>query len=403
MPSDEPLDLPPDDEPAPVADDALSRPPTGYQPEAPAPPRQLDVYGRPLTVARLRPPHPGFWFSFLWCIGFLLVTQVPGALVFAFILIVSMLADPAAVPRADNPGGPQAAITQSPAWNVGLGSAVVVTEVLVVSVSWLVIRLIVGREWPRRLALRRPGLSHLILVLVACPAMMLLANGFYLFLRSVVGLKGFADWGLGGMEEMVKSMSHWPVAFGIVFIGAGAGVGEELWCRGFLGRGLVGRYGALGVVASSFFFGLIHIDPPQAVYAMVVGLWLHFVYLTTRSLLVPMLLHFLNNSVSVIATHWTPLQQIDQDVGTMPLWVFAGAALLLTGAGWALYQSRARLAAEDGVSPPLWQPPYPGVEYPPPGSGTRVIHPRPSPAAIAAAAAGLLAFLGSVYLVYSRG
>ena len=28
-------------------------------------------------------PHPGFWWSVLWCIGFVLVTQIPGAIIAA--------------------------------------------------------------------------------------------------------------------------------------------------------------------------------------------------------------------------------------------------------------------------------------------------------------------------------
>src|SRR4051794_15059965 len=48
-------------------------PPAGALPLAPTPTK----------------PHPGFWWSVLWCIGFLLVTQVPGAILAGVILIVS--------------------------------------------------------------------------------------------------------------------------------------------------------------------------------------------------------------------------------------------------------------------------------------------------------------------------
>ena len=42
----------------------------------------------------------------------------------------------------------------------------------------------------------------------------------------------------------------------------------------------------------------------------------------------------------------------------------------------AFYKSRARLAPPPGGAEPAWQPHFPGVEYPPPGSDTRVVHPR---------------------------
>jgi membrane protease YdiL (CAAX protease family) len=387
-------DLPP---PEPVLD-AILVPPAGFEqqprPAGVAPPPPARPGAGPQVV---RPPHPGFWFALLWCIGFLVVTQVPGAVVAAFILLVAVIDNPNLFRQG------QEGLWKSPAMSVAMAVAFFITEVLVIGVSWLVLRLVVGREWPRRVALRRPGLVHVVLTVASCPAIILLSNGFYLFLKNVVHLKGFSDWGFGGMEEAVKTFGSWPAAFGVLVIGLGPGIGEELWCRGFLGRGLVGRYGWLGVVATSFFFGLIHVDPPQATYAMAAGLWLHFVYLTTRSLWMPMLLHFLNNSISVLATHIEALQAVDDKVGDLPPYVFAGAALLLAAVGFALYQSRARLASVFGDGPPPWQPPFPGVEYPPPGCGTRVAHPWPSLAAILAFFAALAAFAACCWAAYRNG
>jgi hypothetical protein len=188
----------------------------------------------------------------------------------------------------------------------------------------------------------------------------------------------------------------------VLVIGAGPGIGEELWCRGFLGRGLVGRYGwLLGVVFTSFYFGFIHIDPAQGLYAMLVGLCLHFVYLTTRSLWVPMLLHTLNNSLSVVVTRIPQLKEFDSAPGTaFPVAVFVSAAVLLVAVGWALYQSRARLVAAAGEA--AWRSLYPGVEYPPPDSDTRVAHPRPSWAAALAAGGAFAAFVFCCYLSFAR-
>jgi membrane protease YdiL (CAAX protease family) len=395
-------DLPPPEPPL----DAILLPPAGFEQEAPQAGIVPSLPRPPSAGPRVaRPPHPGFWFALLWCIGFLLVTQCFPGIIGGVVIAIVFLARGGALlggPGEDK-ASVQESLTKSPLFAVGMAVLFFVTEILVVGVSWLVNRLVVGRDWTRRLALRRPGIVHLALVVASCPALILLSNGFYLFLKNVVHMKGFSDWGLGGMEEMVKTFSSWPVAFGVLVIGLGPGIGEELWCRGFLGRGLVGRYGALGVVATSFFFGLIHIDPPQATYAMAAGLWLHFVYLTTRSLWMPMLLHFLNNSMSVLATHIEALKAVDENVGDMPLYVFAAAAVLLAAIGYALYQSRARLAAVVGDGPPLWQPPFPGVEYPPPGSGTRVIHPWPSPAAILVAFAGLLVFAACCWAAYRYG
>ena len=126
---------------------------------------------------------------------------------------------------------------------------------------------------------------------------------------------------------------------------------------------------------------------------MLMGLWLHFVYLTTRSLLLPMLLHTLNNSFAVLITRVPQLQTIEAQPGDVPWIVYVSALLLLLGVAYALYQSRARLAGKSPEQLLVWRPAFDGVEYPPADSGTQVVHPLLSPAAAALAFGGFLLFV----------
>lgn len=347
---------------------------------------QRDIAQKP------RWPHPNLGWSFLWCLLFLFITQVPGAVLVGVILTAAALLFPdvlslGALSRPDD-------LFKSPAMNVALGAAFFVTELIVIGFSWLIIRLVVGRDWTRQLALRRPGLAHTLLALASFPALVLLANIAYELLRTFLHVPSFTDLGVPGMEQMVEVFSTWPWAFAVLVIGFGPGIGEELWCRGFLGRGLVGNYGVVfGVLATSFFFGLIHLDPCQGTMAMVMGLWLHFVYLTTRSLLLPMLLHTCNNSLAVLITRVPKLRFIETKPSDIPVTVYASALLLLLVVGYALYQSRARLAAKLPEMILAWRPAFPGVEYPPVESGVQVVHPAPSPAATLLAAAAFLLFV----------
>lgn len=337
-------------------------------------------------------PHPNLGWSFLWCLLFLFITQVPGAVLVSVILAVLafLYPDTLGIGALSKP----ADLFKSPAMNVALGIAFFLTELIVIVFSWMIIRLVVGRDWKRELALRRPGLAHTLLALASFPALVLLANIAYEILRKVLHVPSIADLGVPGMEQMVEVFSKWPWGFAVLVIGFGPGIGEELWCRGFLGRGLVGNYGVvLGVVATSFFFGFIHLDPCQGVMAMVMGLWLHFVYLTTRSLLLPMMLHTFNNSLAVLITRVPRLRNIEAQPSEVPVMVYVSALVLLVGVAYALYQSRARLAATMSEQILAWRPAFPGVEYPPTESGTRVVHPSPSLAAASAALVGFLLFV----------
>ncbi|MGH7169395.1 MAG: lysostaphin resistance A-like protein [Gemmataceae bacterium] len=359
-----------------------------------APPEWHPELGLPERDIAQKPrwPHPNLGWSFLWCLLFLFVTQLPGGILAVVVAVGVVLLQPEKYPLSTLSN--QIALLQSEPMRIGLAVGVFVIELSIVGFSLLVIRLVVGRDWMRQLAVRRPSLAHTLLTLASFPVLALMGNVVYNLLRTVWHVPSLSDYGVGGMEEMVDVASKWPAALAVLLIGLGPGIGEELWCRGFLGRGLVGNYGVVfGVLATSFFFGLIHGDPCQGTMAMVMGLWLHFVYLSTRSLLLPMLLHFLNNSFAVLASRLPSLQFLDAKPQDIPLSIYLTSLLLLLGVAYALYQSRARLEAKMPEQLLVWRPSYQGVEYPPDGSGTRVVHPAPSLTAAALAGGGFLLFV----------
>ncbi|MHB1422949.1 MAG: CPBP family intramembrane glutamic endopeptidase [Gemmataceae bacterium] len=440
----------------------LQLPPEGTGVAAPPSPPDLGLPPRSL-VQEPRWPHPNFYWALLWCLLFEIVTQVPGSFVIGIIAAALALVGTEQfhldLNNLNNLNLDK--LYQSDAMSVALAVGMFFTELLVIGFSLLVIRLVVGRDWMRQLAVRLPSLAHTLLALASFPALALLGNVAYLLVREsgwvpsvsdsnpfhlvffwkavfatlgvvvlaswllagfgwtrklavrpartadlllvlatllilvpgIIGVYGLMRWTiplpnvemkLGGMEEIGEIFGKWPLAFTVLVIGLGPGIGEELWCRGFLGRGLVGNHGVvLGVLASSFCFGLIHVDPCQGTMAMLMGLWLHFVYLCTRSLLLPMLLHFLNNSLAVVGARLPALHRLDSKPQDIPVWIYVTSLLLLGSVVYALYQSRARLAAARPEQALLWRPAFEGVEYPPDYSGMKVVHPLPSWAAAA--------------------
>jgi membrane protease YdiL (CAAX protease family) len=402
-------------------------------------------FRRPAPPKAAGPPHPGFWWAILWCILMLIVAQIVPAVLVTFIYLGVEIARHGL--GGGDPGDAQEL------QKVVVPPTVLLSQVTLILFSLLVLRLVAGRDWGRQVGLRLPSVTHLVLAVLAWPALVFAASGVYQgaqllpglshilsYLVSVCGMLaavGVAwvlvhlitgrDWvkelaalpasaqlvlappgcllaaGVGAlifygvdpylptfelpgmadmMGNMVKEFRTWPPLAGVLIIGLGPGLGEELWCRAFLGRGLVGRHGVvMGVILTSLFFGAIHVDPHQGTMAAILGLALHFSYLMTRSLLIPMLLHFLVNSLSIIADKLPEfgrqrLENIDTNPAGIPWQVLAASACLLAAVGLALYTSRGRLVRADGNLPP-WQPPYPGVAHPPPDSGTEVVYPWP--------------------------
>jgi uncharacterized protein len=361
-------------------------------------------YGEDLPVVLPpRKPHPHFGWAILWTIGFFVVSQIVGSVIGLPIGLIYLYATNR-IQDFLKLAGDAEALQQSEVFARLMMPAVTVIEVLSILYGLVALRIIAGPAWPRKVALRLPSLPHFVLTLLLVPAFMLIAQAVNLATRDYVP-------SLGGLEAIGSLLSNWPVWLSVLLIGVGPGIGEELFCRGFLGRGLVANHGyVLGVIMTSVLFGLMHVEPQQVIYAPVLGLLLHFVYLTTRSLLLPMLLHTLNNSLSVLQA-WSETQHAEPawlkavDAGGLAqpfLPLYAGAVVLAVAVCVGLYFSRARLASADGSGPPPWTPGYPNVEYPPPHTGTVVAHPPgPALAALGLGLFGLLAFVACCYVTYS--
>jgi uncharacterized protein len=336
------------------------------------------------------PPGPGFWGAVLWCLSFILVMLLGLAPVMIADLVVQsrQYPDPQAWVQSQLNAFANEGVVL-PGLGRSFARGMLAAEIVSLLYALLVVRYTMGRKWPRIVALRLPRVDHLVLCLLALPGLMLLHGGAHELARMLIppGKGPALD-----LSEMLKGIFQpWPRWLTVLVIGVGPGISEELWCRGFLGRGLLARYGIVaGVILTSIFFGLLHGSLSYAIGTACMGAALHFIYLTTRSLLVPMLLHCLNNSLSMLLV-MGDLNVPNVDPDTPPRLMYLGSACLVAAVFYALYVSRGRLRDVTGA-PPRWQPPFPSVALPPPESGTVVAHEAPSPVAIALVVMGAVAF-----------
>lgn len=78
---------------------------------------------------------------------------------------------------------------------------------------------------------------------------------------------------------------------------------EEWLCRGTVLRGLLAKMKPVyAILLSALFFSLIHLNPWQGIPAFVLGCLFGWVYYRTGSLKLTMLMHCVNNSVSVLVS-----------------------------------------------------------------------------------------------------
>ncbi|MHC1780703.1 MAG: lysostaphin resistance A-like protein [Bacteroidales bacterium] len=78
---------------------------------------------------------------------------------------------------------------------------------------------------------------------------------------------------------------------------------EELFCRGILLRGLLFHMSpAKAIFWSALMFGIMHLNPWQAIPAFLLGLLMGWIYWRTNSLWSVILIHFVNNGFSFLVT-----------------------------------------------------------------------------------------------------
>jgi membrane protease YdiL (CAAX protease family) len=288
----------------------------------------LDAMPLDTTPSDLPPPEsnvpeavlttPGVLEGLLWILGYVMVTQLVPAIVIG---IGSVDSDGSFVLRSE---------LMLPALFIG--------QILGVCLSVFILRVRVGRDWIGAIQLKRPAWRPCLLAAACLPALMLIGFGVVTSIEKWMGAKEPTG------EMMLESMAQFPLWFCLLVIAVGAAVNEELFCRGYLGRGLVGRYGILtGVLMTSIVFGGIHLNLPQGIWACILGVFLHLAYLATRSLWLPILLHFLNNASAVII-QWA-LPDFDPTLGQILLIALPAYALAIPAA-WALYRFREPQGAE---------------------------------------------------------
>lgn len=78
---------------------------------------------------------------------------------------------------------------------------------------------------------------------------------------------------------------------------------EEFMLRGIMLRGMLKHTSPINAIHySAFFFALIHMNLSQAVGAFIIGLFIGWIYYKTGSLWMAILVHFLNNGLSILFT-----------------------------------------------------------------------------------------------------
>ncbi|MDR0976736.1 MAG: CPBP family intramembrane metalloprotease [Prevotellaceae bacterium] len=138
------------------------------------------------------------------------------------------------------------------------------------------------------------------------------------------------DW---NAEDIVQVLDN---PLGIALIAVIGPVIEELVFRGVITKQLLARYRPWpAILASAAIFGLIHINPAQIPVAFALGILFGWLYYRSRSVVPGILMHILNNSLSVwLQLNFPQDETLQETVGTAYYLLLALAVVVFVVAMW---------------------------------------------------------------------
>jgi membrane protease YdiL (CAAX protease family) len=99
----------------------------------------------------------------------------------------------------------------------------------------------------------------------------------------------------------------WHPAVGILAVAVLAPIAEEVFFRAFTYNVFRARLGvAWGIVISSIIFAGIHFDPARLPTYLIIAVILAYSYERTKNLVVPIIIHFVNNLAAIVVLYWFP-------------------------------------------------------------------------------------------------
>jgi sodium transport system permease protein len=159
--------------------------------------------------------------------------------------------------------------------------------------------------------LRLPSAQGALAVLLLVPGVL----GMQGLLRRVLDaswLPGTEEF-LRGLDGMMQQTQSWPLPLALTVIALLPAICEEAAFRGVVLAGL-SRTGSrtVAVVGSALAFGLAHVHPVHVLIAGALGLVMGLATLRTGSILAGVVLHLVNNGVSVLISR----------SGSVPEWLY---------------------------------------------------------------------------------
>lgn len=161
------------------------------------------------------------------------------------------------------------------------------------------------------LSFRKPSMNEIVLSILGMVALLQAAEGYIYFQGKIPlpeSIVPFVEQIKKMIEEtyrvLVESHSLPELIFVIFVVSVTPAICEEVLFRGLVQKNLSLAVNAKrGAIVTGIIFGLYHFNPFHAVPLIALGIYFSFLQYRSQTLIIPMIAHFVNNAISVIAAY----------------------------------------------------------------------------------------------------
>jgi sodium transport system permease protein len=146
---------------------------------------------------------------------------------------------------------------------------------------------------------KTPLLNFILAIFAAFPALIITISSMQL----VNFLYPLPENYLEGMQKLMV-LNDLPLPLLLLIIGILPGICEEMLFRGYLIRAFEKSGIWKAVLISGLLFGIFHLDFFRLLPTTLMGIWLGYLLLKTKSIFVPVIAHALHNSSTVLISQW---------------------------------------------------------------------------------------------------
>ncbi|MCL2063699.1 MAG: CPBP family intramembrane metalloprotease [Candidatus Cloacimonetes bacterium] len=142
------------------------------------------------------------------------------------------------------------------------------------------------------------------------------------------------------LKQIMDELMVGNLIISVFMIGAVAALTEELFFRGLILEGFTNNYTKnKAILFSALIFGFIHLNPWQFLTAFLFGFITAFITIETNSILLPLFIHFFNNSLYTISVKFKDIVSISgfnvysmNESGFQPAWfTLSGIFFIMLG------------------------------------------------------------------------